>query len=90
MCAVCHAEGHRGRARHDIPREQVFERYKDSIHGPGLFKQGLSVAADCVTCHTGHGNVPPHRYEVADPHKDDVVKTCAQCQSQIEEVHRKG
>ncbi len=89
MCAQCHAEGSEVERTHDIPEEQVFQRYKDSIHGEGLFKQGLVVTAVCTSCHTGH-NVLPHTDPRSSIHKDNVVATCEQCHGMIEEVHRKS
>jgi cytochrome b subunit of formate dehydrogenase len=88
MCAQCHAEGAAVERTHDIPEQQVFERYKDSIHGEGLYKQGLTVTAVCTSCHTGH-NVRPHTDPKSTIHKDNVVKTCMRCHGRIEEVHRK-
>ncbi|MFO0980252.1 MAG: cytochrome c3 family protein [Planctomycetota bacterium] len=88
MCAQCHAEGAAVERSHDIPQEQVFQRYRDSIHGEGLYKQGLTVTAVCTSCHTGH-SVLPHTDPRSTIHKDNVVKTCMKCHGQIEQVHRK-
>jgi len=88
MCAQCHAEGAEVARTHDIPQEQIFERYRQSIHGEGLFKQGLVVTAVCTSCHTGH-NVLPHTDPKSTIHRDNVVATCMQCHGLIEEVHRK-
>ncbi len=88
MCAQCHAEGAEVERTHNIPEEQVFNRYKDSIHGEGLFKQGLIVTAVCTSCHTGH-HVLPHTDPKSSIHKDNIVGMCMQCHGLIEEVHRK-
>jgi len=88
MCGQCHAEGAQVERTHNLPEEQVFERYKDSIHGTGLFKQGLTVTAVCTSCHTGH-RVLPHTDPRSSIHKDNVVATCMQCHGLIREVHRK-
>jgi len=88
MCAQCHAEKAEVERTHDLPEEKVFERYKDSIHGEGLFKKGLTVTAVCTSCHTGH-NVLPHTDPNSTIHKDRVVSTCRKCHGLIEEVHRK-
>jgi len=88
MCAQCHAEGADVERTHDIPEEQVFNRYKDSIHGEGLFKQGLVVTAVCTSCHTGH-SVLPHTDPKSTIHKDNIVDTCKTCHGRIEDVHRK-
>ncbi len=88
MCAQCHAEGAEVERTHDIPQEQIVQRYKQSIHGEGLFKQGLVVTAVCTSCHTGH-NVRPHTDPESTIHQDRVRETCMQCHGLIEEVHRK-
>ena len=88
MCAQCHAEGAEVERTHDIPQEQIFQRYKQSIHGEGLFKQGLVVTAVCTSCHTGH-NVLPHTDPRSTIHKNNIVSTCMQCHGLIEDVHRK-
>ena len=88
MCGQCHAEGAAVEKTHDIPQEQVFDRYKDSIHGEGLFKQGLVVTAVCTSCHTGH-NVLPHDDARSTIHKENIVATCTKCHGLIEGVHRK-
>lgn len=88
MCAQCHAEGAAVERTHNLPEEQVFDRYKDSIHGEGLFKQGLVVTAVCTSCHTGH-NVLPHDDPRSTINKDNVVATCMKCHGLIEQVHRK-
>lgn len=88
MCAQCHAEGAQVERTHSLPEEQVFERYKDSIHGEGLFRQGLTVTAVCTSCHTGH-NVLPHTDPKSSIHQSNVVRTCEKCHGIIEQVHRK-
>ncbi len=88
MCAQCHAEGSPVERTHQLPQEQVFQRYKDSIHGKGLYEQGLTVTAVCTSCHSGH-NVRPHTDPKSSIHKDNLVKTCMKCHGQIEQVHRK-
>jgi hypothetical protein len=87
MCVQCHAEGAEVERAYDLPREQVLERYTQSIHGHGLYQQGLSVTAVCTSCHTGH-NVLPHEDPASTIHKDKVSETCMQCHGQIEQVHR--
>ncbi len=72
MCAQCHTEGSPVERTHALPEEQVFQRYKDSIHGKGLYQQGLTVTAVCTSCHTGH-NVRPHTDPKSSIHKDKLV-----------------
>jgi len=88
MCAQCHAEGQAVARTHNIPQEDILGRYKESIHGQGLFKTGLTVTAVCTSCHTGH-HVLPHEDPRSTIHKDNVTTTCMQCHGLIEQVHRK-
>ena len=88
MCAQCHSEEGEVERTYDLPEEQVFQRYKQSIHGEGLFKQGLVVTAVCTSCHTGH-NVLPHTDLGSSIHEHNIRKTCMKCHGRIEEVHRK-
>ncbi len=88
MCAQCHAEGQDAERVYDLPEEHVFQRYKDSIHGEGLFKRGLVVTAVCTSCHTGH-NVLPHDDPRSSIHENRIRATCTKCHGRIEDVHRK-
>jgi len=88
MCAKCHAEGAPVERAYDIPQEQILKRYTQSIHGEGLFKQGLVVTAVCTSCHTAHG-VLPHTDPRSSVSRQNVVKTCMNCHGMIESVHRK-
>jgi cytochrome b subunit of formate dehydrogenase len=88
LCGSCHKEGSPVTQRYDIPEDSVFFHYSQSIHGVGLYKQGLIVTAVCVDCHTAH-NVRDHTDPKSSIHRNNVVATCLQCHGQIEKVHRK-
>jgi cytochrome b subunit of formate dehydrogenase len=88
MCAQCHEEGAPVDRAYDIPQDQIFKRYSESIHGEGLFRQGLVVTAVCTSCHTGH-QVLPHDDPRSSISKENVTATCMQCHGMIEAVHRK-
>ncbi len=89
MCGSCHKEGTEvTRTYSDILPDSILSHYSESIHGEGLYKQGLSVTAVCTSCHTGH-NVLPHVDPKSTIHKDNVRGTCMKCHGRIEEVHRK-
>ncbi|MBD3402894.1 hypothetical protein GF420_08355 [candidate division GN15 bacterium] len=88
MCATCHREGSEITRKYDIPADSVFAFYSQSIHGVGLFQQGLTVTAVCTDCHTAH-NVLPHTDPQSSIHRDNVAGTCQACHGRIEEVHRK-
>ena len=88
MCGRCHKEGTEVDRTYDIPQDSILTHYSQSIHGEGLFKQGLTVTAVCSDCHTAH-NVLPHTDPNSSIYKDNVPRTCQKCHGQIEAVHRK-
>jgi predicted CXXCH cytochrome family protein len=88
LCGKCHHEGSPVSMTHDIPQDRILENYSLSIHGEGLFQQGLTVTAVCTSCHTSH-NILPHDEPDSSIHRDNVVATCTVCHGQIEQVHRK-
>ncbi len=88
MCAACHKEGTAVTRKYDIPADSVFAHYSQSIHGEGLFQQGLTVTAVCVDCHTAH-SVFPHDDKRSSIHRENVANTCQKCHGRIEQVHTK-
>jgi hypothetical protein len=54
LCGSCHREGSPVSRTHEISQENILEHYSMSIHGEGLFRQGLTVTAVCTSCHTSH------------------------------------
>jgi cytochrome b subunit of formate dehydrogenase len=88
LCGECHQEGTEVSERRDIPQDRILENYSLSIHGAGLFEQGLTVTAVCTSCHTSHF-ILPHTDPRSSIHKDNVANTCMQCHGRIEEVHTK-
>ncbi len=88
LCGSCHREGSPVSRTHEISQERVLENYSMSIHGEGLFRQGLTVTAVCTSCHTAH-DILPHTDVRSSIHADNVAETCTSCHGQIEQVHRK-
>jgi len=86
LCGRCHHEGSPVSLTHDIPQDHILENYSLSIHGEGLFRQGLTVTAVCTSCHTSH-DILPHTDPRSTIHRDNVASTCATCHAQIERVH---
>ncbi len=68
-CAKCHGNE---KLMHSfgLPSD-VFEKYKNSVHGKALFEKGDTSAANCASCHGSHGAVPPGFREVG--------ATCGKC-----------
>jgi cytochrome b subunit of formate dehydrogenase len=88
LCGKCHQEGTAVMRQRNIPQDHILENYTESIHGEGLLKKGLSVAATCASCHGAH-LILPHTDPQSSINKNNIAKTCSQCHSQIEVVHRK-
>lgn len=88
MCAGCHKEGTEVTRKYDLPVDSVFLNYSQSIHGTGLYEQGLTVTAVCTDCHTAH-NVLPLTDPNSSINRNNVAKTCQNCHGRIEQVHKK-
>ncbi len=88
VCGRCHKEGTAVTQTYDIPQDSILTHYSQSIHGEGLYKQGLTVTAVCTDCHTAH-NVLPHTDPRSTIFRDNVPRTCGQCHGRIENVHKK-
>jgi cytochrome b subunit of formate dehydrogenase len=88
LCGQCHQEGTPVSRRRTIPQDSILENYSESIHGAGLFQQGLTVTAVCTSCHTSHF-ILPHTDRRSSIHPANIAATCTQCHGQIERVHRK-
>ena len=87
-CGKCHQEGAPVAQRRAIHQDHILENYSESIHGEGLLKKGLVVAANCASCHTAH-NILPHTDPASSISRANIAKTCTKCHAQIESVHRK-
>jgi hypothetical protein len=51
-------------------------------------KKGLTVAANCASCHTAH-NILPHADQNSSISWRNIAAACTRCHSRIESVHRK-
>ena len=87
-CGKCHQEGSTVQRERQIHQDHILENYSESIHGEGLLKKGLVVAANCASCHTAH-NILPHTDPLSSIARGNIAKTCTTCHAQIEQVHRK-
>lgn len=88
LCGKCHREGAPVARVYNIPERDILSNYSQSIHGVGLFKQGLIVTATCNDCHGNH-LVLPHTNSRSTISVRNIAKTCTQCHARIEEVHIK-
>ncbi|MFP4082550.1 MAG: cytochrome c3 family protein [Candidatus Aminicenantes bacterium] len=88
LCGKCHREGAPVARVYNIPEKDILSNYSQSIHGEGLFKQGLIVTATCNDCHGNH-MVLPHTNTKSTVSAQNIAKTCTKCHARIEEVHIK-
>ncbi|MBW2264441.1 MAG: hypothetical protein JRG91_20950, partial [Deltaproteobacteria bacterium] len=88
LCGKCHQEGSPVSRTHEIPQDHILENYSMSIHGEGLYRQGLTVTAVCTSCHTSHLTLS-HEDPRSSIHRENITETCTRCHASIERVHRK-
>ena len=77
-CGKCHQEGTAVMRQRNIHQDHILENYSESIHGEGLLKKGLVVAANCASCHTAH-NIRPHTDPSSSIARGNIARTCTQC-----------
>ena len=87
LCGGCHREGTPISETRGIPQTNIVDNYTDSLHGQAMYQKGLTVSAVCTSCHTAHF-VLPHTDPRSSIAKANIAKTCTQCHTQIERVHR--
>lgn len=88
VCGQCHREGTPVQLNRNIEQHNILENYSESIHGEGLLKKGLVVAANCASCHTAH-SILPHTDPNSSIARRNIAATCTKCHANIEQVHRK-
>ncbi|HEX9120169.1 MAG TPA: cytochrome c3 family protein [Terriglobales bacterium] len=87
-CGKCHREGTPVQTQRKIEQHNIIENYAESMHGEALLKKGLTVTANCASCHTAH-NILPHTDPGSSIARANIAKTCTKCHARIEDVHRK-
>ena len=88
LCGSCHKEGAPVQVQRKIPEDHILENYSESMHGDGLLKKGLGVAATCASCHSPH-RILPHTDPRSTIARNNIASTCTKCHVEIEQVHRK-
>jgi ribosomal protein L44E len=77
-CGRCHREDTEMTKTHDLNQHNVVANYSMSIHGKGLFFDGLIVTAVCSSCHTAH-NVLRASNPESSVNRNNIIDTCNQC-----------
>ncbi len=80
-CGTCH-----NHAQIPGPSGEVFEHFQDSVHGRGLSRSGLTVSANCSSCHGAH-DVRASEDPESSVHRSQIAGTCATCHQGIEQVY---
>ena len=88
LCGKCHKEGAPVARVYNIMEKDILTNYSQSIHGEGLFKQGLIVSATCNDCHGNH-KILPHTSHYSTTSAIHIAETCTKCHVLIEQVHTK-
>ena len=78
-CGACHGNDAMAK-KHGLPN--VYPLYMDSIHGFALSKEGLLVAANCMSCHGSH-HILSHNDPQSRTYKVNIPKTCGSCHAGI-------
>lgn len=85
-CGTCH--GNRTLAQ-KYGLENVYSVYMDSIHGYAVSKEGLLVAANCMSCHGSH-NILSHKDPRSPTNKANIAATCGSCHGGVKAQYMGG
>lgn len=85
-CGTCHANESLAKK---YGLQNVYATYMDSIHGYAVSKEGLLVAANCMSCHGSH-NILSHKDEKSTTARVNVPATCGSCHGGVKEQYLAG
>lgn len=83
-CAKCH-ENDAAAAKLGLKNHGTVASFRDSIHGQGLFKMGLTAAPSCNDCHGVH-DIRSTLDSAAHTSKAELSKTCGACHVGVEKT----
>ncbi|NOY05355.1 MAG: hypothetical protein GXO82_01775 [Chlorobi bacterium] len=89
LCARCHREGQKAAVRYVGSQHEIVQHYRQSIHGKGLLRSGLTVTAMCTSCHTAH-SVLPATDSSSSVNPRNIPITCGKCHHGIQEEFEKS
>jgi cytochrome b subunit of formate dehydrogenase len=76
-CSKCHANAALVK-KFDIPVDDPYSKYAQSVHGRGVLKSGLIVSAVCNDCHGTH-DILPHTDPASRINRRNIRTTCGHC-----------
>jgi predicted CXXCH cytochrome family protein len=85
-CGTCHASEELAKK---YGLQNVFATYMDSIHGYAVSKEGLLVAANCMSCHGSH-NILSHKDAKSTTSRVNVPNTCGTCHGGVKDEYAAG
>lgn len=85
-CGNCHANEALAKK---YGLQNVYATYMDSIHGYAVSKEGLLVAANCMSCHGSH-NILSHKDAKSQTFRANVPETCGNCHGGVKDEYRDG
>lgn len=77
-CGRCHHEGSAVSKTHILTKHDIVKNYSMSVHGKGLFEDGLLVTAVCNNCHTAH-NIRKASDPLSSVNRKNIIDTCGKC-----------
>lgn len=88
-CGRCHREGSPMTDTHVLTKHNIVANYSMSIHGKGLFEDGLLVTAVCNDCHTAH-NIRRASDPLSSVNRNNIIDVCNRCHVGIVEKFKKS
>lgn len=85
-CGNCHANEALAKK---YGLQNVYSTYMDSIHGYAVSKEGLLVAANCMSCHGSH-NILSHKDAKSQTFRANVPNTCGTCHGGVKDEYADG
>jgi len=82
LCGRCHKTNGEANKIADLKEINAYYDYSTSIHGKGLYQQGLLVSAVCTDCHTTHHELKESD-SLSSVYPKNVPGTCAKCHKSI-------
>ena len=85
-CGTCHASETLAKK---YGLQNVYATYMDSIHGYAVSKEGLLVAANCMSCHGSH-NILSHNDPKSATARANIPNTCGACHGGVKDDYLNG
>ena len=85
-CGTCHANEALAKK---YGLQNVYSHYMDSIHGYAVSKEGLLVAANCMSCHGSHG-ILSHKDPKSTTSRENIPNTCGACHGGVKDQYFSG